>query len=123
MPEITPVQSDLKWALEAMRRRVKQYVRYRFYYEGRHNLCFATAKFRNAFGTLFREFADNLMPVVVDTLSDRLKVAGFTVQEDQDPAGSNATPAPQAAGSIVQQEAAAREIWRRNRMDARATQV
>lgn len=47
------------------------------YYEGRHPLAFATPKFRDAFGNLFREFADNWCDLVVDAVEERLNVQGF----------------------------------------------
>jgi hypothetical protein len=47
------------------------------YYGGEHRLKFATEKFRSTFGFLFREFADNLCPAVVDAVADRLKLTGF----------------------------------------------
>ena len=43
------------------------------YLEGNHDLEFATQKFTNAFGGLFREFAENLIPVVITSLSDYLQ--------------------------------------------------
>lgn len=47
------------------------------YYEGRHNLAFATEKFRAAFGGLFGHVADNWCPIVVDVVEERLNVQGF----------------------------------------------
>lgn len=47
------------------------------YYNGKHRLAFATAKFREAFATLFREFADNWCGIVVDASAERLQVEGF----------------------------------------------
>lgn len=47
------------------------------YYEGRHRLAFATAKFRDAFGEMFSAFADNWCDLVVDAVEERLGVQGF----------------------------------------------
>jgi SPP1 Gp6-like portal protein len=47
------------------------------YYVGQHPLQFATSKFRETFGSLFSEFADNWCPVVVDSSAERLKIQGF----------------------------------------------
>jgi hypothetical protein len=47
------------------------------YFTGRHPLQFATSKFRETFGSLFAEFADNWCPVVVDSAAERLAVQGF----------------------------------------------
>lgn len=54
------------------------------YYEGRHPLAFATPKFKTAFGSLFRAFADNWCQIVVDTCEERLNVQGFRFGEDTD---------------------------------------
>ncbi len=68
---------DLKWALEALRQRAVDYQLYEDYYHGRHRLAFATEKFRNAFGSLFRAFADNLCPAVVDPIVNKMQLVGF----------------------------------------------
>lgn len=47
------------------------------YYSGQHNLAFATGKFREAFGRLFREFSDNWCELVVDSSVERISVQGF----------------------------------------------
>lgn len=76
---------DLKWALAVLRERAGGYQLCLDYYYGRHRLAFATEKFRNAFGSLFRAFADNLCPAVVDAFANKTLVTGFD--------GSLATPA------------------------------
>lgn len=73
-----PVNADLDWALEDVRRRLPHYTLFRQYDEGNHRLLFATDKYRNAFGDLFREFADNLCDDVVDGITDRLQITGWT---------------------------------------------
>jgi hypothetical protein len=50
---------------------------YEDYYNGNHRLAFATTKFRQAFGALFKAFADNWCEIVVDTPVERLYVEGF----------------------------------------------
>jgi Phage portal protein, SPP1 Gp6-like len=52
---------------------------YDAYYDGRHPLQFASAKFREAFGSLFAAFADNWCQIVVDASVERLRVVGFQV--------------------------------------------
>lgn len=94
---------DLKLSLEAIRARQLDYALANDYYYGRHKLAFATEKFRSAFGSLLKAFADNLCAVVVDTVADRLQVTGFA----------------DAAGN-ADVSAAATAIWRANRMDRRA---
>ncbi|HVL82616.1 MAG TPA: phage portal protein [Actinomycetota bacterium] len=74
--------------------------RYAHYYAGDHDLQFATEKFREAFGGLFRHFADNWCDLVVDAVEERLNVDGFRLGDD--PAGDKG----------------AWEIWQRNQLDA-----
>ncbi|MGQ0543373.1 MAG: phage portal protein [Blastocatellia bacterium] len=57
-----------------------RYAKTERYYRGDHDLTFATEKFANAFGSLFREFAMNLCPAICDAVRDRLKITGFSVE-------------------------------------------
>lgn len=98
--------SDLARALRRIRDARKRYTLYADYYDGNHPLAFATAKFVGAFGTLFKEFADNLCPSVVDAVADRLELTGFGVEQGRQ-----------------EQGAAAWAIWQANRMDRRAGEV
>lgn len=50
---------------------------YEDYYAGRHRLAFATLKFRQSFGWLFKALADNWCEIVVDAPVERLFVEGF----------------------------------------------
>lgn len=50
---------------------------YELLYRGDHPLLFASARFREVFGGLFAEFADNFCGVVVDSLVERLEIQGF----------------------------------------------
>lgn len=52
------------------------------YYDGHHNLAFATPKFREAFGRLFREFSDNWCSLVVDASAERVSVQGFRFEKE-----------------------------------------
>jgi hypothetical protein len=103
MPPPDTAAADITKTLTVLAQRRTAYLRYRDYYEGRHNLNFATEKFRNAFGALFQKFANNLCPSVVDALADRLDLEGFTVEEG---------PATLAD--------TAWKVWLDNRMDRRA---
>lgn len=98
------LDDDRKWALDDIRGRLLDYALANDYYYGRHRLAFATEKFRSAFGSLLRAFADNLCPTIVDTVADRLQVTGFS------------------SGQTGDDEFAA-DIWRSNRMDRRAGEV
>ena len=54
------MNKDLELAIDNFRRLAVRYDRSEKYYKGDHDLTFATEKFQNAFGSLFREFAMNL---------------------------------------------------------------
>jgi hypothetical protein len=72
------------------------------YYDGAHNLAFAGEKFLEAFGGLFRAFADNWCEVVVDAAEERLNVDGFRI------------------GSDPKGDTDAWDIWQANEMDAQS---
>lgn len=78
--------------------------RYRDYFDGRHKLLFATAKWREAFGTLFAQFSNNWMQVVTDAAVERLGVQGFRFGEDV-------------------ADAAAWRVWQHNNLDAASVQA
>src|SRR6516165_2153114 len=73
--------------------------RFDSYYRGEHRLLFATAKFRETFGTLFSSFADNWCDLVVDASVERLNVQGFRFGTDD-------------------ADAEAWDIWQQNDLDA-----
>jgi hypothetical protein len=106
MPVSTESKAIIKQALLDLKNRAGLYTRYERYYRGAHDLMFATEKFRNAFGFLFRAFSDNMMPAVVDAVADKLQVTGYRIE---------------AGESKLSDEAWA--LWQRNRMDARAGEV
>jgi hypothetical protein len=60
------------------------------YYRGNHKLQFATPKFQTTFGTMFREFADNWCPLVVDAVTERLTPTGFRMGDDADKGDTDA---------------------------------
>lgn len=129
----TPEQSqaDITWGLGELAARAVQWRLYLDYYNGLHRLAFATDKWRTQFGTLFKAFADNLCPAVVDAKADRLQIGGFSVFPE---GGDGSAPGQQTlslvpdvpaegtgrripddvAGALVQ------DIWDRNRMDRRS---
>lgn len=72
------------------------------YYRGEHPLAFAGQKFREAFGGLFDEFADNFCGLVVDAVEERLNVEGFRF----------------SAGEDAKADADAWDIWQANGLDA-----
>ncbi len=66
-----------------LRENWRRYERYIRYYDGDHNLSFATEKFRNAFGSLFREFAMNMCTAVRDAANEKLIVTEFVTLETE----------------------------------------
>src|SRR5262245_45001762 len=94
-----PEKSNLEWALYCFSAEYKMqnYLLYYNYYMGNQPLAFATDKFRDTFGNVFREFSENACGPVVDSLSDRLVVTGFKSTEAEmkiEEVGSN-VPTPQ----------------------------
>jgi hypothetical protein len=96
--------ADLTAALKALAVNLPAYQQCAEYYRGNHRLLFATDKFKSTFGSLFRAFACNLCPVVVDVPADRLTVTGFSVE-----GGGKADDAW--------------ALWNANRMDRKSGQV
>lgn len=105
--------AQVQWALDQFHAKAKAYTTARNYYDGEHQLAFASEKLSSTFGRLFKAFADNLMPTVCETVKDRLKLDGFTIAGEKRPDG---TVQPQSQPEID-------EIWRRNRLLVRANQV
>jgi hypothetical protein len=117
------MNKHIEQALTDFRDRASRYERTERYYNGEHDLKFATEKFENTFGTLFREFALNLCPVVCDAVRDKLRITGFSVESGRRNAGS--LPASDQnedtqAGSL---RSDTRRIWHRNRMSTRSGEV
>lgn len=96
---------DLEQAIENFNERYQDYVKFERYYNGEHDLAFATDKFTNTFGSLFREFSMNLCSTVVDALKDKLIITEFGVEEGE------------------QVAAQAWQIWQANRMGVRSGEV
>lgn len=101
------INKDITAAIKAFRDNSLIFDKTERYYRGTHDLAFATDKFINAFGTLFREFALNMCPAVVDAVRDKLVVTEFGVEE--------------AAGGEVATEAW--RIWQANRMGKRSGEI
>lgn len=95
-----------EWWLDRLGRRLDQrrrpMKRYEDYYEGLHPLLFASERFQQAFGDLFRPLSDNFMALVVDAVVERLAVVGFRFGDER--------------GSDV-----ANRIWQANELDADAS--
>ncbi len=114
-------------AIYDLKTRSIRYEKYERYYNGDHDLAFATEKFENTFGNLFREFALNLCPVICDAVRDKLRVTGFSGDDDGARTSMPAaaiTPSPADKGSRVPDTVSkTRSIWSRNRMGTRAGEV
>ena len=110
------MNKDIESALTTLRTNAQRYSRAERYYNGEHDLAFATEKFQSTFGTLFREFALNLCPIVCDAVRDKLRVTGFSIET-----GGESGEEPEGSG--VSPVLAARRIWRRNRMGTRSGEV
>jgi hypothetical protein len=100
------MNNDIETALKNFRTSSDRYRKAERYYKGDHDLAFATEKFKNAFGSMFREFALNLCPAVCDAVRDKLKVREFRVE--------------QGGGTLSTD---AWRIWQTNRMGRRSGEV
>lgn len=98
---------DIEKAVKKLREQATAYDKPSNYYNGDHELRYASEKFKNTFASLFREFALNLCPAVVDALKDNLVITNFNVEESD-------------AETIA---ADAWKIWQLNRMGIRADEV
>lgn len=97
---------DIKTAAKALNGNAAKYQKSSRYYDGDHDLSFATEKFENAFGALFRAFSLNMCPAVCDAVRDKLRVTGFRVE----------------AGDEKISEATWK-LWQDNRMGKRAGEI
>lgn len=95
----------LEQAIEQIQIQAARYRKSSRYYSGEHDLHFATEKFASTFGSLFREFALNLCPAIVDAVKDKLKIEGFEGNADI------------PVRSVID------DIWRSNQMSIRSGEV
>lgn len=109
-----PEAGSLEWWLlrlgKELDRRQGPIQRLLDYYHGRHQLLYASRRFREAFGGLFSTWSDNFCALVVDSVAERLEVEGFRF-----PAEKGASPE-----QLVENDASAWELWQRSGMDADA---
>jgi hypothetical protein len=75
------------------------------YFNGRHPMAFATAQWREAFGSLLEQLSDNWCQIVVTSSARRLKVQGFRF------------------GASKDADDDAWAIWQANGMDAQASMI
>jgi len=117
----------LAWAVAEFARKPNDtYHLYHRYLSGDQPLAFATEKFKEAFGTVFKEFAYNLCETVVDAHTDRMEITGFG-SDDDDAMREARRKAIEAGQEIEASEQSlaqrAQDIWDANNMDERAGQV
>ena len=111
------MNNDLQTALDNFRCNATKYGKYQRYYDGNHDLAFATEKFQNTFGNLFREFALNLCPVVCDAVRDKLRISSVgRVCSPHVSKGHVALPHGRATDTTS-------DIWTRSRMGLRSGEV
>jgi SPP1 Gp6-like portal protein len=105
------LEAAVKWAKTQLTGdRIEKYRTARKYYDGDQDLVFATTKFSNTFGNLFKTFAYNRCGPVVDAIADRLQLQGF---EGVPKPGQAAGPESDAVKETADL------IFRLNRMDRR----
>ena len=109
--------ADLQWAVGALGERLDSYSKARKYYVGDHDLGFATAKFQSAFGNLFKQLAYNRCAPVVDSVTNRLRVTGFSVSGPIDVGALTIPDANDPASEVYSQQAMA--LWRLGEMHLR----
>ena len=97
LDEIIAITSLLCERLDSRTNDVRLFMKY---YDGDHNIKFATEKFRRAFNNLFNAMSNNWMQLIVDSSVERLQVRGFRVGHED----------------IADDDAW--KIWRANNMDA-----
>ncbi len=114
------MNKDIEKALTKLRNNVPRYSRAERYYNGDHDLSFATEKFQSTFGTLFREFALNLCPIVCDAIRDKLRVTGFSLEADNSNEKVLTQDKEQDPEGV---DRVTRWIWRRNRMGTRSGEL
>jgi len=101
------VNKDIAHALKVFKEKISAVETAWNYYNGKHDLRFASDRFINAFGKLFSTFSLNVCPAVCDALRDKLVVDEFRIE----------------AGSSDSLREDAWKIWQSNRMEIRSGEV
>lgn len=76
--------TDIAIAIKTILANQPMVQRYINYYEGLHPLTFASEKFRTTFGRTLMTMRDNLCPIVVESLADRMEIINFSGQDADD---------------------------------------
>lgn len=125
------MNNDLEQAIQSFRAGGAKYGRAERYYAGEQDLSFATEKFQTAFGALFREFAMNLCPAIVDAVKDELRITRFGISQRRTAEcgifGPSHHSVTEAVPPLLGQEGSLRRmidgIWRGNRIGVRAGEI
>jgi hypothetical protein len=115
------MNEHIEQAIDIFRNNAVRYAKTERYYSGRHDLAFATEKFQNAFGSLFREFAMNLCPAICDAIRDKLRITGFGV-DDAGAQSAGFSPLNERDKSRTLNQTIDR-IWSNNAMPTRAGEL
>lgn len=99
---------DIEQALKQFKDRADAVTKSADYYKGEHDLKFASEKFVNTFGALFKTFAMNLCPAICDAVRDKLAITGFGVEDGE------------GSGDLA---AEAWKIWQDNRLAVAASDI
>ncbi len=108
-----PSATLLKTLSRALDIRAQRVQKYQDYYDGKQRLAFATTKFRQAFGSLFGAFADNMCALVVDAVEERLDVEGFRIG----PGTAVGGPGKKVESDDVEGDKLAWTMWQANMLD------
>lgn len=86
--------------------------KYLNYYDGNQDLAFATQRFQDHYGGLFKELAVNICSVIVQAMVERMRVQGISI-----PVKTDDPDAPQRT-----YDADAWAMWQRNGMDSHSNE-
>jgi hypothetical protein len=107
MPLPDATLSDIAWALGSFVARRDEQLLLRRYMAGQQAPTYVTKQFARAFETLLKGLRLNICPAVVHSVTDRLKLTGFS--------GNDSTDTDAAA--------AAEQIWRDARLDRHSNKI
>jgi hypothetical protein len=99
-----PDNADIKLAIELIAGRKTALKEFYDYYDGRHQINFASEKFKNKFGKRLQRLRENLCRTVVKAPTSRLEIIGFASQTE-----------------AIDKKAW--EIWKRNNMPLNSSKV
>ncbi|MFL5954783.1 MAG: phage portal protein [Gaiellaceae bacterium] len=116
--------ADIAWALREVNatKRRRAYKLYRDYYDGRHRMAYSKERFKRIFNGVFEEIVDNICPAIVDAVSDRLKITGFSSTAAKTKVVADASGKSRARVSDPL-ASKAHQIWERNKMGLRSNEV